>query len=57
VTEAVREQTPLLQLYPGAAASRCIQGFAAQLTNGRGAAAGDLRGFFSRVVDFMGRKR
>ena len=58
VTEAVREQVPLLQLYPGAAASRCIQGFAAQLTNGRGAAAaGDLRGFFSRVVDAMTRKR
>lgn len=58
VTEAVREQTPLLQLYPGAAASRCIQALAAQLTNGRAAPAlGDLKGFFSRVVDVMTRRR
>ncbi len=57
VGEAVREQTPLLQLYPHSAAARCIHSLAIQLTNGRTAQGqSDLRGFFARVVDrFRGR--
>jgi flagellar biosynthesis protein FlhG len=52
VGEAVREQTPLLILYPGSPAARCVHSLAAHLTNGRqGAPSSDLRGFFSRVVD------
>ena len=54
VGEAVREQDPLLMLYPGAPASRCIQTLAAQLLNGKtGMGRSDLQGFFSRVVDFL----
>jgi len=54
VSEAVREQNPLLMLFPGAPAARCIQAMAAQLTNGRLAPPrSDLKGFFSRVVDFL----
>jgi len=54
VGESVREQTPLLILYPASPAARCIHSLAAHLTNGRGSAAqSDLRGFFSRVVDLL----
>ncbi len=52
VSEAVKEQTPFLQLFPHTPAARCIHTLALQLTNGRRAAVrSDLRGFFSRVVD------
>ncbi|MEK7475465.1 MAG: MinD/ParA family protein [Candidatus Coatesbacteria bacterium] len=54
VGEAVREQTPLLILYPASPAARCIHSLAAHLTNGRlTAPRSDLRGFFSRVVDLL----
>ena len=54
VSEAVREQNPLLMLYPSSPAARCIRSIAMQLTNGRvGMARSDLQGFFSRVVDFL----
>jgi flagellar biosynthesis protein FlhG len=53
VGEAVREQTPLLQLYPHSSAAKCIHGLAIELTNGRSAARTDLKGFFSRVVDVL----
>ncbi len=55
VGEAVREQTPLVLLYPGSPAARCIHALAASLSDGRAPAAHeDLRGFFSRVMDFIG---
>lgn len=54
VSEAIREQNPLLMLYPTAPASRCIKAIAMQLTNGRRATPrSDLKGFFSRVVDLL----
>jgi flagellar biosynthesis protein FlhG len=53
VGEAVREQTPLLILYPASPAARCVHSLAAHLTNGRLAPQSDLRGFFSRVVDLL----
>jgi flagellar biosynthesis protein FlhG len=56
VGDAVREQNPLLMLFPQSPAARCIQSIAVQLTDGRlGAARSDLKGFFSRVVDFLNR--
>lgn len=56
VSEAVREQTPLLMLYPNCAAAKCIQGLAAKLASGRTVGAkSDLRGFFSRVVELIRR--
>jgi len=57
VGEAVREQTPLLMLYPNCAAAKCIHSLAAKLASGRAAGAkSDLRGFFSRVVDLIRRR-
>lgn len=54
VGEAVREQTPLLMMYPSTPAARCIQTLALKLTDGRsGAPQTDLRGFFTRVVDLL----
>lgn len=57
VGEAIREQTPLLMLYPNSAATRCIQALAGRLASGRAQGAkSDLRGFFSRVMDLIRRK-
>lgn len=56
VGDAVREQTPLLMLYPSSVASKCIQTIALKLTNGRPSATSDIKGFFTRVVDLL-RKR
>jgi len=57
VGEAVREQTPLLMLYPGSPASRCIQSLGARIASGREAGArSDLRGFFTRVMSLLGRR-
>jgi flagellar biosynthesis protein FlhG len=54
VGEAVREQNPLVMLYPNAPAARCFHNLAQQLTNGKVAAPkSDLKGFFTRVVDFL----
>lgn len=58
VGDAVREQTPLLMLYPNSAATRCIQALAGKLAAGRERGAkSDLGGFFSRVMDFLRRKQ
>ena len=55
VGEAVREQTPLVLLFPGSPAARCIHVLAGALADGRAPAAHeDLRGFFSRVMEFIG---
>jgi len=56
VSDAVREQTPLLMLYPTSPAARCVQSLAMKLTDGRvGPPQGDLKGFFTRVVDLLRR--
>lgn len=55
VGEAIREQTPFLLLYPGSPPARCVHALAATLADGRSPSANaDLRGFFSRVMDFIG---
>ncbi len=56
VGESVRAQNPLLMLYPGSPASRCIKSIALQLTNGQvKGARSDLKGFFARVLEFLNR--
>ena len=54
VSDAVREQSPLLMSYPGSPAARCIHALAARLTNGAPApATTDLKGFFARAFDLL----